>query len=63
MNKFQKELPLFNTENEIKLKIIDKKIAEKNIIKELILQLENNVIVKHFTEVEDMIESIFEAMP
>lgn len=63
MNKFQKELPLFNTENEIKLKIIDKKIAENNIIKELILQLENNVIVKHFTEVEDMIESIFEAMP
>ena len=63
MNKFQKELPLFNTENEIKLKIIDKKIADNNIIKELILQLENNVIVKHFTEVEDMIESIFEAMP
>ena len=56
-------MPLFNTENEIKLKIIDKKIADNNIIKELILQLENNVIVKHFTEVEDMIESIFEAMP
>ena len=43
--------------------MIDKKIAENNKLQELILQLENNVIVKHFIEVEDMIESIFEAMP
>jgi hypothetical protein len=31
-NKFQEELPLHQTENEIRLKILDKKIVEKSRI-------------------------------
>ncbi len=27
------------------------------------MELENSIVVKNFTEVEDMIESIFESMP
>ncbi len=55
---------MFDSESEVKLKIIDKrKIKSTSYISRFILEIENSVVVKNFTEVEDMVESIFESMP
>jgi hypothetical protein len=45
------------------LKIIERKIVENNKIDKFLLQLDKNVVISSFGEVEDMVESIFESMP
>ncbi len=63
-SKFEKEIPIFDSDSKIKLKIIDKRmINNQSYIQKFIQEIEKSVVVKNFTEVEDMVESIFESMP
>ncbi len=48
-------------ESKIKLKIKYKRLVNEKIIKDFLIEIENNIVVKNFTELEDMIENILES--